>query len=81
MLRMSAYIFGLIALSCFIFLFLPIARGSVLLRLIDVPFEHATRYHIWLGHLVMFLLTLHGVFYMIEWLIDGIFLEDVSFPC
>lgn len=77
MLRMSAYIFGLIALSCFIFLFLPIARGSVLLRLIDVPFEHATRYHIWLGHLVMFLLTLHGVFYMIEWLIDGIFLEDL----
>ncbi|KAG2704312.1 hypothetical protein I3760_05G000100 [Carya illinoinensis] len=46
MLQMLAYTFGLIALSCLAFLFLPIARGSILLRLVDIPFEHATRYHI-----------------------------------
>lgn len=78
MLQMSAYCFGLIALSCLAFLFLPIARGSILLRLIDIPFEHATRYHIWLGNLTMFLLTLHGLSYMIVWIIRGILLKEVS---
>jgi ferric-chelate reductase len=78
MLQMSAYCFGLIALSCLAFLFLPIARGSILLRLFDIPFEHATRYHIWLGNLTMFLLTLHGLCYMIVWAIRGIIPSEVS---
>ncbi|KAK9286399.1 hypothetical protein L1049_014795 [Liquidambar formosana] len=77
MLQMTAYCFGLIALSCLAFLFLPIARGSILLRLIDIPFEHATRYHIWLGNLTMFLLTLHGLSYMIVWIIRGILLKEI----
>lgn len=62
---------GLIGLLCLIFLFLPISRGSVLLRLIDIPFEHATRYHVWLGHLTMILFTLHGLFYVIAWAMEG----------
>lgn len=70
--------FGLIGLFCLAFLFLPVARGSVLLRLIDIPFEHATRYHVWLGHLTMFLFTLHGLFYVIAWAMDGRLLEEVS---
>ncbi|KAK9167845.1 hypothetical protein Scep_003036 [Stephania cephalantha] len=37
---------GSIGLFCLAFLFLPVARGSLLLRLIDIPFEHATRYHV-----------------------------------
>jgi hypothetical protein len=78
MLQMSAYSFGLISLSCLAFLFLPITRGSILLRLIDIPFEHATRYHIWLGNLIMFLLTLHGLCYMIVWAIRGIIPSEVS---
>ncbi|KAF2317263.1 hypothetical protein GH714_019165 [Hevea brasiliensis] len=32
----------------------------------DIPFEHATRYHVWLGHLTMLLFTLHGLFYVID---------------
>ena len=60
------------------FLFLPVARGSVLLRLIDIPFEHATRYHVWLGHLTMMLFTLHGLFYIIAWTIEGDLLQEVS---
>jgi predicted ferric reductase len=78
MLQMSAYSFGLIALSCLAFLFLPITRGSILLRLIDIPFEHAARYHVWLGNLIMFLITLHGLFYMIVWAIRGIIPSEVS---
>ncbi|XP_041013294.1 ferric reduction oxidase 7, chloroplastic-like isoform X1 [Juglans microcarpa x Juglans regia] len=77
MLQMSAYTFGLIALSCLAFLFLPIARGSILLRLVDIPFEHATRYHVWLGNLTMFLLTLHGLCYMILWAIRGIIPSEI----
>ncbi|KAF8714841.1 hypothetical protein HU200_027375 [Digitaria exilis] len=62
---------GSVGLFCMLFLFLPVARGSVLLRLIDIPFEHATRYHVWLGHLTMALFTLHGLCYVIEWSMEG----------
>ncbi|XP_078173060.1 ferric reduction oxidase 6-like isoform X2 [Carex rostrata] len=68
---------GSIGLFCMIFLFLPVARGSILLRLIDIPFEHATRYHVWLGHLTMFLFTLHGLSYMISWDLQGIYCEKM----
>ncbi|KAI4385583.1 hypothetical protein MLD38_003591 [Melastoma candidum] len=71
LLRMSAYCFGLMALSCLAFLFLPVSRGSILLRLADIPFEQAVRYHIWLGNLTMFLLTMHGLCYFIYWFLIG----------
>lgn len=70
--------FASIELYCLAFLFLPIARGSVLLRLIDIPFEHATRYHVWLGHLTMLIFTLHGLFYIIAWAIEGHLIQEVS---
>ncbi|XP_050126204.1 ferric reduction oxidase 6-like isoform X3 [Malus sylvestris] len=62
---------------CLAFLFLPIARGSVLLRLIDIPFEHATRYHVWLGHLTMSLFTLHGLCYIVTWAMEGNLLAKI----
>ncbi|CAN6235124.1 unnamed protein product [Urochloa humidicola] len=68
---------GSVGLFCMVFLFLPVARGSVLLRLIDIPFEHATRYHVWLGHLTMALFTLHGLCYVIEWSMQGHLLEEM----
>ncbi|EMS62322.1 Superoxide-generating NADPH oxidase heavy chain subunit C [Triticum urartu] len=52
-------------------------RGSVLLRLIDIPFEHATRYHVWLGHLTMALFTLHGLCYVISWSLLGRLIEEL----
>jgi Zn-dependent protease with chaperone function len=69
---------GSVGLFCMLFLFLPVARGSVLLRLIDIPFEHATRYHVWLGHLTMALFTLHGLCYVIEWSMQGRLFKEVS---
>lgn len=69
---------GSMGLFCLGFLFLPISRGSVLLRLIDIPFEHATRYHVWLGHLTMLIFTLHGLAFVIQWLIQGRCIEQVS---
>ncbi|KAL5675876.1 hypothetical protein ACJX0J_012007, partial [Zea mays] len=68
---------GAVGLFCMLFLFLPVARGSVLLRLIDIPFEHATRYHVWLGHLTMALFTLHGLFYVISWSMQGRLREEL----
>ncbi|KAK9054809.1 hypothetical protein SSX86_025888 [Deinandra increscens subsp. villosa] len=78
MLELTGLRFGFIGLICMAFLFLPVARGSVLLRLIDIPFEHATRYHVWLGHLTMLLFTLHGLFYVIAWAIQGHLLQELT---
>uniref|UniRef100_A0ACD5US26 Uncharacterized protein n=2 Tax=Avena sativa TaxID=4498 RepID=A0ACD5US26_AVESA len=69
--------FGIVGLFCMIFFFLPVSRGSVLLRLIDIPFEHAARYHVWLGHLTMALFTLHGLCYVISWSLAGCLIEDL----
>ncbi|KAK3412379.1 ferric reduction oxidase 6 isoform X2 [Eucalyptus grandis] len=68
---------GSIVMYCLAFLFLPITRGSVLLRIIDIPFEQATRYHIWLGHLTMCFITLHGLCYIIIWVMQGVLLDKI----
>lgn len=70
---------GVIGLFCVAFLFLPVTRGSLLLRLIDIPFEHATRYHVWLGHLTMLLFTLHGLLYVVGWSMQGNLINQVSY--
>ncbi|KAJ8754927.1 hypothetical protein K2173_015439 [Erythroxylum novogranatense] len=77
MLELTGLRLGMIGLFCLAFLFLPIARGSVLLRFVDIPFEHATRYHVWLGHLTMILFTLHGLFYVIGWQMQGILIDQL----
>ncbi|XP_058089935.1 ferric reduction oxidase 6-like isoform X1 [Magnolia sinica] len=77
MLEYSGGCLGTIGMYCLAFLFLPIARGSVLLRLIDVPFEQATRYHIWLGHVTMAVFTLHGIFYIVAWAMQGQILHEM----
>ncbi|XP_042382312.1 ferric reduction oxidase 7, chloroplastic-like isoform X1 [Zingiber officinale] len=69
--------FGSIGLFCLVFLFLPVARGSILLRLIDIPFEHATRYHVWLGHLTMVIFTIHGLLYVAAWALQGRLLQQL----
>ncbi|KAK6945682.1 Ferric reductase transmembrane component-like domain, partial [Dillenia turbinata] len=77
LLELTGLRFGTIGLFCLAFLFLPVARGSVLLRFIDIPFEHATRYHVWLGHLTMILFTLHGLLYLIFWAMQGRLVQEV----
>ncbi|KAG4181148.1 hypothetical protein ERO13_A10G208200v2 [Gossypium hirsutum] len=77
MLELTGLRCGMLGLLCLIFLFLPVSRGSLLLRLIDIPFEHATRYHVWLGHLTMMLFTLHGLFYVIGWAMNGTLVKEL----
>ncbi|KAF5733130.1 putative ferric-chelate reductase [Tripterygium wilfordii] len=77
LLELTGLRFGAMGLFCLAFLFLPVSRGSVLLRLINIPFEHATRYHVWLGHLTMLVFTLHGLFYVIGWAMEGNLLHEI----
>lgn len=74
----AGYRLGTIGMFVVGFLFVPISRGSVLLRVIGVPFEHATRYHIWLGHLTMAIFTLHSLCYMGSWGMRGNLAHQVS---
>ncbi|KAG6549893.1 hypothetical protein Mapa_008875 [Marchantia paleacea] len=62
---------GWVGEFCLGLLFIPVSRGSVLLRLIDIPFEHAAKYHVWLGHFTMTLFTLHGLCYIGPWYFEG----------
>ncbi|KAL3538421.1 hypothetical protein ACH5RR_001787 [Cinchona calisaya] len=78
MLEMTGARFAVVGLMCLAFLFLPVARGSVLLQFIHIPFEHATRYHVWLGHLTMLLFTLHGLFIVFAWAMQGRLLHELK---
>lgn len=77
MLQLSGLRLGSVGLFCLGFLFVPVARGSILLRLIDIPFEHAAKYHVWLGHATMALFTAHGLCYLLAWGLEGRFLQEV----
>ncbi|ERM96456.1 hypothetical protein AMTR_s00001p00254670 [Amborella trichopoda] len=57
--------FGLVGNVCAAFLFIPVARGSVLLQVLGIGNEAGVKYHIWLGHITMTLFTAHGLSYSI----------------
>ncbi|KAG0480586.1 hypothetical protein HPP92_011444 [Vanilla planifolia] len=78
MLEITGLRLGSIGMFCLAFLFLPISRGSIILRMIDIPFEQATRYHVWLGHLTMAIFTLHGLLYVIAWAMQGKLLQEIQ---
>ncbi|KAG7655256.1 Ferredoxin-NADP reductase (FNR) nucleotide-binding domain [Arabidopsis suecica] len=59
---------GLTGHICLGFLFYPVARGSSLLAAVGLTSESSTKYHIWLGNLVMTLFTSHGLCYCIYWI-------------
>ena len=46
-------------------LFIPVARGSPILRMLDVPFEQAVKYHRWFGYLTVLVVFLHGATYAV----------------
>ncbi|KAJ6804536.1 ferric reduction oxidase 2-like [Iris pallida] len=58
---------GLAGNLCLAFLFFPVTRGSSILSLAGLTSEGSIRYHIWLGHIVMILLTAHGLCYFVYW--------------
>lgn len=58
---------GLVGNFCLAVLFFPVTRASSLLPLIGLTSESSIRYHIWVGHLTMFIFTVHGVLYFLYW--------------
>ncbi|KAJ7535378.1 hypothetical protein O6H91_12G030400 [Diphasiastrum complanatum] len=77
LLHIIGFRFGSVGIIYLNILFLPVARGSVLLRLIDIPFEHAAKYHVWLGHFTMAVFTSHGVCYLVLWTFQGRLIQEV----
>ncbi|XP_010477584.1 PREDICTED: ferric reduction oxidase 3, mitochondrial-like [Camelina sativa] len=59
---------GLTGNICLGFLFYPVARGSSLLTAVGLTSESSIKYHIWLGNLVMTLLTSHGLCFCLYWI-------------
>ncbi|CAN7097213.1 hypothetical protein BRARA_I05641 [Brassica rapa] len=66
-LESAALRIGLIGNICLAFLFLPVARGSSLLPAVGLTSESSIKYHIWLGHMVLAIFTVHGLCYVIYW--------------
>ena len=60
-----SFYFGRVAVVPFSLLWIPVSRGSPLLRLVGVPFERAVRYHIWLAVSMLVLVSLHSLGYVI----------------
>jgi hypothetical protein len=69
---------GFVGQICLSLLFIPVARGSLLLRLVDIPFEHAAKYHVWLGHFTMAMFSLHGLAFVIIWAANGDLIAKVG---
>ncbi|KAL8111532.1 hypothetical protein AgCh_019299 [Apium graveolens] len=66
-LSIIALTLGIIGNICLVFLFCPVTRTSSVLPLLGLTSEASIKYHIWLGHITMFLFTAHGLFYIVYW--------------
>ncbi|XP_010270349.1 PREDICTED: probable ferric reduction oxidase 1 [Nelumbo nucifera] len=58
---------GVVGNVCLAFLFFPVTRGSSVLPLLGLTWEASIKYHIWVGHAAMILLTAHGLCYFVYW--------------
>ncbi|CAA7017342.1 unnamed protein product [Microthlaspi erraticum] len=67
MLEGMAIRIGLVGNVCLAFLFIPVVRGSSLLPVLGLTSESSIKYHIWLGHLLMPIFTVHGLCFIIYW--------------
>ncbi|GAQ82742.1 Ferric reductase [Klebsormidium nitens] len=62
-----AIAWGWILYLDFTLLFFPISHSSFLNYMLGIPFPHLVRYHRWLGHMAMWSLTAHALFYYLYW--------------
>ncbi|KAH7436033.1 hypothetical protein KP509_06G090300 [Ceratopteris richardii] len=63
--------FGTISMIPFALLWVPVARGSPLLRLLGMPFQRAVRYHIWLSCIMIIFASVHGTGFIVFFLKTG----------
>lgn len=67
MLERVALIFGIMMWPNLWLLFLPIPQSSFLQQLTGLAYSQMIRYHRWIGHITMVVLTFHGWLYYIYW--------------
>ncbi|KAJ4728237.1 Ferric reduction oxidase [Melia azedarach] len=70
---------GVVGNICLTLLFFPVARGSSVLPLFGLTSEASIKYHMWVGHMVMTLLTAHGVCFIISFIATNAW-EIVNWP-
>ncbi|XP_031380452.1 ferric reduction oxidase 7, chloroplastic-like isoform X2 [Punica granatum] len=68
---------------CLVFVYVLWAISAYTLEDISIaslfslpPLEE--RYHVWLGHLTMMLFTLHGLFFVIAWAMEGTLINEIT---
>ncbi|KAF3780687.1 Ferric reduction oxidase 4, partial [Nymphaea thermarum] len=66
---------------CTALLFIPVSRGSAILKVAGLSFKESIRYHIWLGHTAMAVFTIHGLLYVIIWASNNNLHEHDHVPC
>eukprot|EP00250_Pteridium_aquilinum_P020333 c24786_g1_i1 orf=522-2951(+) len=66
----ASYYMGRAATVSFSLLWIPVSRGSPFLRLINVPYENAIKYHTWLSVLTLFMLSLHSIGYIVYYVLS-----------
>ncbi|CAI9103762.1 OLC1v1002306C1 [Oldenlandia corymbosa var. corymbosa] len=72
--------FGIAGNICLAFLFFPVARGSSVLQLFGLTSEASIKYHMWMGHITMAVLTAHGVCYVIYWSVTHQISQMLKWP-
>eukprot|EP00803_Ostreobium_quekettii_P011073 evm.model.scf_307EXC.6 EVM.evm.TU.scf_307EXC.6 scf_307EXC:79590-85366(-) len=66
-----AFALGVASFQNLMWLFFPISRISPLFEAMGLPFEKRIRYHRWLGHFTLAILSIHGGLYWILWAREG----------
>eukprot|EP00879_Flechtneria_rotunda_P005830 GHRR01006134.1.p1 GENE.GHRR01006134.1~~GHRR01006134.1.p1 ORF type:complete len:902 (+),score=349.32 GHRR01006134.1:184-2889(+) len=74
--QLVAVALGSLLFPNFVLLFYPVTRGSVVLQASGISYPDAIRYHRWLGHAVMVIVTAHSIGFWGVWLFQGKWLKE-----
>lgn len=70
-----ALLLGCLMWPSLLLLFLPIPQSCFIQWITGLSHSHLIRYHRWMGHATMVIVSLHGILYYILWGIEGTFSE------
>ncbi|WIA44569.1 hypothetical protein OEZ86_007294 [Tetradesmus obliquus] len=75
-LMLVAVALGSLLFPNLLMLFYPVTRGSVVLAASGISYPDAIRYHRWLGHAVMVIVTAHSLGFWGVWLYQGLWVKE-----
>ncbi|XP_068636184.1 ferric reduction oxidase 2-like [Aristolochia californica] len=74
-LRSTGFYMAVAGSLCSAFLFFSVTRGSSILPLLGLTSEGSIKYHIWIGHLLMFFFTAHSIMFVLYWAVTNDLVE------